>query len=174
MLDHARRRSDIEWVDGDLASVAIDGQFDLAVMTGHAFQVLLDDDEIRSALTAIRAALTDDGKFVFETRNPSSRAWERWTPANAKEVVDGTGVAVSMAHEVDSVDGDRVSFTTTFSSPAWDRPETSQSTLRFLDADSLGAFLDAADLVVVEQFGDWDRQPLTDTSPEIITVSARR
>lgn len=45
-------------------------------MTGHAFQVLIEDDEIRASLTAIRSALARNGRFAFETRNPAARAWE--------------------------------------------------------------------------------------------------
>ena len=45
--------------------------------------------------------------------------------------------------------------------------------MRFLDADSLSHFLTGAGLIIEEQFGDWDRQQLTDTSPEIITVARR-
>src|SRR6516225_6267366 len=41
MLNQARARSDIEWVLGDLSSVAWEREFDLIVMTGHAFQELL-------------------------------------------------------------------------------------------------------------------------------------
>ena len=52
-------------------------EFDLVVMSGHAFQVLLGDDEIRSALAAVRAALVPGGRFAFETRNPPARTWER-------------------------------------------------------------------------------------------------
>ena len=79
-----------------------------------------------------------------------------------------------MAHQVDThVVGDTVSFTATFTSPSWDQPLVSRSTLRFLDADSLSSFLSDAGLTIEEQFGDWDRQPLTDTSPEIITVARR-
>src|SRR6266851_2946229 len=44
MLDQARTRSDIEWILGDLASVAWDQAFDLIVMTGHAFQVFVRDE----------------------------------------------------------------------------------------------------------------------------------
>jgi len=44
-LDQARRRSDIEWVHGDLSSVRWDGEFDLVVMTGHAFQEFVADDD---------------------------------------------------------------------------------------------------------------------------------
>ncbi len=47
MLEQARRRSDVEWVLGDLAAVAFDREFDLAVMTGHAFQELITDDDVR-------------------------------------------------------------------------------------------------------------------------------
>jgi hypothetical protein len=79
-----------------------------------------------------------------------------------------------MVHQVDTpVDGDRVSFTITFSCLGWDRPQRSRSTLRFLDRRGLSSFLADAGLVTEEQFGDWDRTPLTDTSPEIITVARR-
>lgn len=41
MLNQARQSSDIEWVQGDLSTVTWEAEFDLAVMTGHAFQELL-------------------------------------------------------------------------------------------------------------------------------------
>jgi SAM-dependent methyltransferase len=173
MLGEARRRPDVEWVLGDLASVAWDHEFDLVVMTGHAFQVFLDDNGLRTALAAIRAALTGNGRFAFETRNPRARAWERWTPDNAIEVSDSAGAVIRMAHEVRApVDGDLVRFTTSFTSPGWDRPRVSRSTLRFLDEDALSPFLSGAGLTIVEQYGDWNRQPLTGTSPEIITIAS--
>jgi hypothetical protein len=46
--------------------------------------------------------------------------------------------------------------------------------LRFLDADSLSSFLSGAGMTVKEQFGNWTRDPLTDTSPEIITIASPR
>ena len=174
MLDRARTRSDIEWVLGDLASVDWDREFDLIVMSGHAFQVFVNDDDLRDSLSAIRSALTEGGRFAFETRNPLVRAWERWTPDNAVEVVTAAGAVVRMAHQVETpVDGDIVSFTITFTSPGWDQPQLSRSTLRFLDAETLSSFLSDAGLTIEEQFGDWDRQPLTDRSPEIITIARR-
>ena len=173
MLEQARKRRDVEWVHGDLTSVDWHQEFDLIVMTGHAFRVLVEDDQLRASLAAIRSALTEDGSFVFETRNPPARGWEAWTPDNAVEIMHG-GSVVRMAHQVETpVAGDIVSFTTTFSCPSWERPLVSRSTLRFLDADSLSHFLTGAGLIIEEQFGDWDRQQLTDTSPEIITVARR-
>jgi SAM-dependent methyltransferase len=174
MLDQARTRSDIEWILGDLSSTAWDREFDLVVMSGHAFQVFVDDDEVRASLAAIRSALTDDGRFAFETRNPLARVWEDWTPANAAEVTDADGVIVRMAHEVETpVEGDVVRFTTTFTSPSWDRPQASQSALRFLEAASLSRYLADAGLVIEDQFGDWSGNLLSDASPEIITIARR-
>jgi SAM-dependent methyltransferase len=172
MLEQAQARGDVEWVLGDLTSVTWKREFDLVVMSGHAFQVFVDDSDLRASLGAIRAALTDEGRFAFETRNPLVREWERWTPQHTVEATDATGAPVWMAHEVETpVAGDVVRVTVTYTSPGWDRPEVSHSTLRFLDAATLQAFLAGAGLVVEQQFGDWTLAPLTGTSPEIITIA---
>lgn len=182
MLVQARRRARIdaegsgraavEWVLGDLAATHWEREFDLVVMTGHAFQVLLGDEELRGALATIRQALSDDGRFVFETRNPAARAWERWTPEHVREVTDAHGDVVRVWHEVETPEtGDRVAFTETFDHPGWEQPRVSSSTLRFLGPDALDGFLTEAGFAVAERFGDWGRGPLTPTAPEIITVA---
>lgn len=172
MLDQARTRSDIEWILGDLASVEWDQEFDLVVMTGHAFQVFIEDDELRTSLAVIRSVLTDNGRFAFETRNPRVREWEGWTLHDPVQVARSAGAVVWMTEEVESpVEENLVSFTMTFTSPSWDQPQVSRSTLRFTDVDSLSSFLSDAGLAIETQFGNWDRQPLTDASPEIITIA---
>jgi SAM-dependent methyltransferase len=174
MLDQARKRSDVEWVRGDLAAMSEDLAFDLVVMTGHAFQVFVEDQELRASLAAIRSTLARHGRFAFETRNPLVRAWESWTPDNEAEITNAAGAVVRMRHEVETpAAAEVVRFTTTFDSPDWEHPRVSRSALRFLDAGTLAGFLADAGLAVEEQFGDWDRRPLTDTSPEIITIARR-
>ena len=174
MLGQARTRPDIEWVLGDLGSASWDQEFDLVIMTGHAFQVFVEDAEVRAALAAIRSALTDDGRFAFETRNPRVREWERWTPEHANEVNDASGATVRMERRVEApVVGDIVQFTHTFTSPRWDQPQVSESTLRFLDVASLSSFLSDAGMAIEQQFGDWSGEPLGETSPEIITIARR-
>jgi SAM-dependent methyltransferase len=174
MLEQAAERADVEWIVGELASVSWREEFDLVVMTGHAFQVFVDDEELRASLAAIRSAVTDGGRFAFETRNPLVRGWTRWTPDKGIKIVDSNGAVVRMEHSVDRVvNGELVSFDITFTSSAWERPVVSRSTLRFLDAGSLSSFLFDAGLAIEEQFGDWERKPLTDASPEIITIARR-
>ena len=172
MLQVARKRSDVEWILGDLATVRWHREFDLAVMTGHAFQVLVSDGEIRAALAAIRTALTPGGAFAFETRNPLVREWERWTPENGVEFSDRDGTVVRFETEVETpVVGDVVRFTNSYRRGNWERAERSRSTLGFLAADALASFLAAAGFVIEAQYGGWDRSPLIASSPEIITIT---
>ncbi|MEV1023898.1 class I SAM-dependent methyltransferase [Streptomyces sp. NPDC050264] len=166
MLAVARRRADVEWVRGTLDTARPDGPFDLVVMTGHAFQVLVTDTEIRTSLEAVRGLLAPGGRFAFETRNPAARAWEGWTPARGAEVG-----GVRVAHEVVAGhDGRTVTFDTTFSATGWAAPEASRSTLRFLSEGQLDVFLEEAGLVPSVRYGAFDLSPLTASSPEIVSV----
>ncbi|MFR9798509.1 class I SAM-dependent methyltransferase [Streptomyces sp. MS06] len=176
MLVQARRAEpDVEWVLGDLRSRLWCEEFDLVVMTGHAFQQLVGDEEVRASLRAVRQALGEDGRFVFETRNPAARAWERWTPDRVHEISDAEGGAVRVWHEVEApVAGDRVTFTETYDGGRWSSPRVCRSTLRFLSAGPLDGFLGEVGLAATERYGDWARAPLDPTSPEIITVAAAR
>ena len=173
MLTRARRRDDVEWVLGDLSTASWDTEFDFAVMTGHAFQVLLTDEQLRVAFAAVRDALKPGGRFGFDTRNPAARAWERWTPANTTEITTADGTVVRSWNDAGPFENGLVSFRTTFESPSWDAPRFSESTLRFLDVPELAEFLAEAGLAVDEQYGFWDRSPVTDRSPEIITLARR-
>jgi ubiquinone/menaquinone biosynthesis C-methylase UbiE len=174
MLRVARQRTDIEWVLGDPTTMGFDSEFDLIVMSGHAFQVFLTDDEAVGALTAMRTALGPRGRLAFETRNPTAREWEQWDAHYVEEFVDVDGTRAVFAAEVREADGDLVTFTTSYRRSDWSEAELSTSTIRFLDAPRLAALLDESGLVIVEQFGDWDGSPLTTTSPEIVTIARRR
>ena len=172
MLQVARTRSDIEWFLGDLSAPVWHGEFDLAVMTGHAFQELVGDHEIRAALAAIRTALAPGGVFAFGTRNPLVREWERWTPEHGVEFTDRDGTVVRFEAEIETpVVGDIVRFTSSYRRADWKRAERSRSTLRFLAADALASFLAEAGFVIEAKFGDWDRSPVVASSPEIITIA---
>lgn len=174
MLAQARRRDDVEWVLGDLTSVAWDAEFDLVVMTGHAFQVLIEDDELHEVLASICAALRPGGRFAFEPRNPSARAWETWESELRRTFDSPGGESVRMSRKVTTpFDGRVVSFSHTFQSAAWKQSRVSHSTLRFIGKADLDAELARAGLVQEAQFGDWDGSPLSENSPKIITIARR-
>lgn len=170
-LDRARRRPDIEWVQGTAADARWRGEFELATMTSHAFQCLVTDDELRASLVAIRSALRPDGQFAFETRHPQARAWEAWHPSNASDVVDSCSRALRVWHNVENIVGDVVTFTGTTAQADGRVLRVDRTSLRFLDPMALDAFLSKAGFEMEARFGDWQRGPLNDESREIITIA---
>ena len=149
-----------------------DSEFDLALMAGHAFQELVDDDELRASLAAIRRALVHEGRFAFETRNPLARAWESWN-AMAMNVVDMSGRSVRISYEVESVAGDVVTLTETTTDLDGKRLRVDRASLRFLDIDTVADYLVDTGFEIEAQFGGWLREPFSAESPEIITVARR-
>lgn len=173
-LARARRRTDIEWVEGIAVDAAPEAAFALATMTGHAFQCLVTDEELRGSLAAIRAVLRPGGRFAFETRHPQARAWQDWNPSHARDLTGPDGRVLRVWHHVESVTGDLVTFTGTTAAPDGRVLRVDRTTLRFLEVAALDAFLAAAGFALEGRYGDWDRGPVTATSREIITIARRK
>ena len=170
MLAVARQEPSVEWVSGVLRPGAYGGEFDLVTMTGHAFQELRTDDEILSTLCGMRDAIRPEGRIAFETRNPDARAWESWDGASFDVPYEGTTVTVR--YEVRKVEGDLVTFAEITDGGRW-HDQVDLGTLRFLPRIELDRFLAEAGLQVETYYGDWDRGPLTEDSPEIIALVRR-
>lgn len=174
VLSHARQYPEIDWVLGELPQQNWQNRFDLVVMTGHAFQTIVADLDITTFLAAVRNCLVPSGVFAFESRNPSVRAWERWTPENPSTVQMQDGTVVEITTELTSgFDGQTVSFSHAFRGVHPNLPMQSQSTLRFHDVGMLAKLLEGAGFVVDRQYGDFDLSHLTSRSPEIITLARR-
>lgn len=170
-LRRARRRSDIEWVQGVAADAGRwQGEFALATMASNAFQCLVGDEELRSSLAAVHGALRPGGRFAFETRNPAARAWEGWTPATVHTVV-GAGWDLRQWHEVLAVTDDVVTFSETTAAPDGTVLRVDRATLRFLDEPRLDALLTEAGFTVERRQGDWEGGPVTEQSRGIVTVA---
>lgn len=185
-LARARRRTDIEWIEGTAADAdrqdvrGPDRQgepsgFTLVTMVSHAFQCLVTDEELRASLDAIHSALRPGGVFAFETRHPRARAWESWTPDHASTVEYPSGRGLRVWHEVESAEGGVVAFTSTTASAGPDATvlHTDRSRLRFLDEAALDGLLARAGFLIEGRYGDWDRTPVTAASREIITLARR-
>ena len=169
-LRRARRRPDIEWLEGPAADIPWRGEFELATMANNAFQCLVTDGDIAASLTAVRAALTGGGRFVFETRHPQARAWEAWAAAEpAPFRYDGRELLSWWT--VESADGGVVTFTETVGEPGRTPLRTDRATLRFLGVDPLNEALRRAGFAVEHQYGDFSGGPLTSASRSIVTVA---
>ncbi len=67
---------------------------DLVTMTGNVAQVFLADEDWSSTLKASRGVLSPSGVLVFETRDPSWRAWEEWKREQSYRRIEIVGVGV--------------------------------------------------------------------------------
>jgi SAM-dependent methyltransferase len=170
MLAVARAEPSVDWVSGVLRPGGYDGEFDLVTMTGHAFQELRTDEEVLTTLRGMRDAIRPDGRVAFETRNPGAREWESWDGTSFE--VPYEGATVTVRYEVRKVEGELVTFAEITDGGRW-HDQVDLSTLRFLPRIELDRFLAEAGLQVETYYGDWDRGPLTEDSPEIIALARR-
>jgi len=178
MLAVARTRPGAErvcWVEGVPADLPDEPRFDLAVMTGHVFQVFLDEAEVLAVLKAVRRRLVPGGRIAFETRNPLSRPWRSWTPHGSRRTVavEGSGT-VTVWHDVLAVEegpAPLVNHQTHFVFPESTTVVTSDR-LRFFGREAVERLLLQAGFTDLAVYGDWDRRAFARDAREIIVVAA--
>jgi SAM-dependent methyltransferase len=153
MLHIARHRPGgdaVAWVQSTAQDFRSDTRFDLIIMTGHAFQILLDDADITAALNTIQQHLAPAGRAVFDTRNPNHDWASAWMHDYDLTTDDGP---VHVTRRSLFWQGDRLTFEHQFHFT--DDVLTSRSTLRFLSAADITAHIQAAGLKVQDLQGGW-------------------
>lgn len=172
MLDVARRKPhgrSIELVESCAQDFHSDEPFDLAIMTGHAFQTLLDDVETARAFAAISKCLKPGGQFVFESRNPNVDWSKEWDYSMLLNTAEGP---VRETRRFLSMDGDRMSFELNYEFS--DETLVSQSELRFASKLEIESHLRKAGLSIVSLLGDWNGSDFdSKTSPEMIFTTIK-
>jgi SAM-dependent methyltransferase len=141
----------VRWIHAPADELPLDVTADLVTMTGNVAQVFVADEEWQAVLGAACRCLTPGGRLVFETRDPSRRAWLSWNRADSylRREVPGAG-RIESWEEVTDVAGEYVSFRsfTAFNSDG--AVLTSDSTLRFRDRQAITVSLFAAGFDVEE------------------------
>jgi SAM-dependent methyltransferase len=184
MLAVARARPGgdrVRWIETTAAGLAGGTRFDLVIMTGHVFQLLLEDGDVRAALGVLAGHLAPGGRIAFETRNPAVREWQDWNPRDTRKRVQAGGLVADVHYDISAVDGELVTYETWFrfadadadaDADAGDAAVVVPDTLRFMDQAQVAAFLAEAGLTRVTWYGDWDRSRYGPASPEIIAIAA--
>jgi ubiquinone/menaquinone biosynthesis C-methylase UbiE len=172
MLAVARRKAHaerVEWVESSAQSYKSQRRFDLVVMTGHAFQILLTDADALAVLETMRGHLREGGSVAFETRNPSVDWFGEWAARQPLlRMLPSSQLLETL--QVTGKDGEFISFQTSYRYPHMTL--TTSSTLRFPSREHVEALLTRSGLVVRDVFGDWDALPFEPArSPEIIFIA---
>ncbi len=178
MLEYARQKAlvqnlKVEFIDADARDFSLGKKFRFAFMTGNAFQMFLTRADQDNLLNSIKRHLAPDGAFAFETRNPSGhdletnlleQDWFAYTNVNGQEV------QVSGTQEYDPQS--QILHWTTFRRFVGTRALTGTTRIncKFTSPEDLNKCLSENGLRVIRQYGNWNKETLTDASSSIITV----
>jgi SAM-dependent methyltransferase len=191
MIERARSKAvglPARWLVGDARTFALAEHFRLVFLTGNAFQAFVTNADQEALLQRVQAHLHDQGVFAFETRNPLLPDVD--PPAGLFVTLDthaeeeaGASFINAEGHEV------RVSRTRRYdhvtqivhltSYKRWndgkqDRIKVARTALRYTFPQELAALLYYNGFTITRQYGDWNEEPLSATSPSIIAVCRKR
>lgn len=174
MLDIARKKpygNRVIWIQSLAEDLELTTLFDRIVLSGHAFQVFLDEKAILQALSTFRRHLANDGILGFETRNPAYASWRSWNPDESREEVDIPEVGkVSVHNRVVRGSRNRVTYETHFTFP--DGTHSSGiGTLNYTEVPDLIQMLAESGYRTPDIYGFWDRRPFSENEREIIVIA---
>lgn len=203
MLEQARRKSaglSVRWVEGDGRNFNLGEQFKLIFLTGNAFQAFLTRADQEALLHCVKKHLQEEGVFAFETRNPrwaKSPRVAQPESALARSPEKGLFTLLETRDEEESgqsySDSNgrpvQVSRTQSYDHFAqilhwktyrrWQEDgkahtKVTHIAVRFTFPQELEALLHYNGFTIVRQYGDWNLELLTESSPSIITVCRKR
>ncbi len=172
MLAVARSKpgsNQIEWVESSAQTYRSDQRFDLILMTGHAFQLLLSDSDALAVLETMRQHLNQDGRVAFESRNPRINWAGEWNGRcrsfSQREIIETLRITAA--------NGEFISFETSYECSG--TTLSTSSTLRFPSREHIQSLIERSGLTVKNTFGDWNAGPFDPArSREIIFVAQIR
>jgi len=163
---------EVRWVLG-MSSVVASQSFDVAVLTSHVAQFVVDDGEWGQTLGDLHRALVPGGRLVFDSRDPDDREWERWNPVDSGVTVElPDGRMVRVWTDATAAPGGVVTFTRHYVFPGGEVPQ-STSTLRFRSQDEIRSSLAVAGFTVDAVLGGWAGQPVGAGDGELLVLSSR-
>ena len=171
MLSVARnkpRARNIEWLQSSAQHYRSGKLFDVIVMTGHAFQVLLTETDVLAAFATMRRHLASDGIVAFESRNPKIDWDEEWARSVEWDLPDGK---VHQTRSALSITRQLISFEHTYQFP--DETLVSANTLRFMNSSKIKALLSKSGFQTLHVYGDWDSSLFDERSSKEMIFVAR-
>lgn len=174
-LEAARAKAGAEkvrWVEG--TSVVLgEATFDVALMTSHVAQFLVDDADWHATLNSLHRVLVPGGRLAFDTRDPDARAWQQWDTLGRRHRVPlGDGSNVQVWATSAAVGGEVVTGTEHY---LFDDGEelTSSASLRFRQEQSVRDALHEAGFRVSAIYGGWNKEPVGMGDGELIVLADR-
>lgn len=169
----------IEWVLQDCTKLNLDHKYEIATMTGNAFQHLLTNDEQDRFFESLSRNLENNGLLIFDTRNPrfDELGAEIETDSELtleKTLVDEQGRTCEVYYastynpltQIQHYQGYRCFY----ESEEWVEERHSSISLRYTHPQELQRLLQQYNFELLQFAGDWKGSPLTAKSRSIVVV----
>jgi len=182
MIERAKQKAGelaVQWITQDVRSFRIEQTFRLIFETGCVFQHLLTRIDQEAFLKGVSEHLEDDGLFILNLLFPqasmlaSVETEEEWF---SYEKLNGREIRVSGTENYDPVR--QVKLETAYRRWLDDNGNEILSaaplSLRYVFPQELEALLHYNGFRIIEQYGDWKANPLTEKSRNIITLCKKR
>jgi 2-polyprenyl-3-methyl-5-hydroxy-6-metoxy-1,4-benzoquinol methylase len=183
MLDHARKKAEaqglnIRWAEADARSFDLGTRYQFIFLTGNAFQAFLRREDQEALLASVKRHLAPGGIFAFETRNPSGHDLSNQSEEEFEYSylsVEGNRVSVSFTQLYDPI-AQIISWT---SYRRWNDGEREHArethiACRFTYPQELDALLHYNGFQIVRQYGNWNQEPLSASSPSMVSICRAR
>lgn len=175
MLDVARARpggDKVTWVVGDARNIRLGQRFDLIVLTGHVFQVFMTAEDQQAVIGTIVAHLSDRGRFIFDSRNPTRLVQRSQSKAESLQRVTHAelGEIESWCESDYDPNVGVLSYENGYRVIATDEVFTAVAQIKYTPKEVIAGMIEAAGLVAEEWLGDWQGAPHESGSREIIPV----
>lgn len=182
MLEVARARPGghlVRWIEGTADAYLDAGgpPVDVAIMSAHVAQVIHDDTAWLATLAATHRALRPGGTLAFESRNPAVEGWRAWSAEAPHHHVASDALGPleiwfdALTVERNPLAGDLARCEIHYRFDRTGEHLVSRNALRFRSRARLETQLTQSGFALAEVYGNWDRSPLTPTSPEMIFIA---
>lgn len=148
----------VNWIVGDSSDLQAN-TFDAVIMTANVAQVFLTDHSWKKVLSDVFRSLKVGGHFIFDTRNPLAKEWEKWekdrTPDLAKDRLSGDPLEIYT--ECEGFEKGIYTFYETVKNAQTDAVLVHEKMqLRFRTQEELVNSLKQTGFSKIDMYGDWE------------------
>ncbi|OTA15723.1 Trans-aconitate 2-methyltransferase [Xenorhabdus vietnamensis] len=173
MLDIAKSKpagSKITWIQSDARQLVLSRRFNLIILSGHAFQVFLTHQDRVEALKRIYEHLENDGKCIFDSRNPIAKEWLTWTEKDSMRQFFHPMLGPVLAWNDFRTHNDIVTYGTYYRVLNDKQEYQAFSNIAFASFTDIQQALTEANLIAVDVLGNWQGDVYHEKVEEMIFI----
>lgn len=162
----------VDWRVADAKNLRLDQKFDLVVLTGHTFQVFLNETDQSSVLGTISAHLKPKGRFIFDTRNPEFGGSKERSRGQVKRSFEHAQLGLVDCWNSSTYDQQTqiLSYENGYVVEATGASYSAEAKIKYTSQGDISRLLNEAGLEATSWFGDWTGQSFHSDAPEIIPI----